>query len=549
MAVSEGFGSNTPVIPVKKYLDKEGLIHFAKILGNYPDNTILSIIIDAISNTIDETSDSNRQYTDEEIIEALSNIGKLYLGSGDMPDGYHLQINPDVESDDVGWLFNEIKQYIDTVRKTRYDLTIYVNPPNGEFIHDNVYITIADGNGIVYKKIKYENATIHTDIPVDFEYVITITEIDGFNVETYTGISTENMELVFSYTKPAIYGVSWDKTSTTVLARTNDAALFEDPVPYVAGATSYGSSFDSLYPWSEMKIVEDANAGTLVAIPKYWFRWTDTDGMLKLEIANYAAEGFSLSPAHRDRGDGKGERDIVYIGRYHCSTNNYKSTTGVLPKVYMTRANFRTNIHNLGDTIYQNDFAMFWTIRMLYLVEYADWDSQKVIGYGCGNNSSTEIMGYTDNMPYHTGTMLSSRTTYGVGTQYRYIEGVWDNIFDWCDGIYFSGANVYGIFNPNNFSDTTGGTLVGTRPTNTGYLKSWGISTVDGFDWFLYPVTVGGSTTTYVPDRCYYGSSGVVLCVGGYYGQYLYCGMFFLYGYHGTSKTYNYIGSRLMVLP
>ena len=549
MAVSEGFGSNTPVIPVKKYLDKEGLIHFAKILGNYPDNAILSIIIDAISNTIDETSDNNRQYTDEEIIEALSNIGKLYLGSGDMPDDYHLQINPDVESDNVGWLFNEIKQYIDTVRKTRYDLTIYVNPPNGEFIHNDVYVTIADGNGVVYKKIKYENATIHTDIPVDFEYVITITEIDGFSVETYTGVSAENMELVFSYVAPAIYGVTWDKTSTTKLSRYGAAALFEDPVPYVAGATEYGSPFDNLYPWSEIKIVDDANAGTVVSIPRYWFRWTDSDGMLRLEIANYAAEGFSVSPAHRDRGDGKGERDIVYIGRYHCSINDYKSTTGVKPKVSMTRANFRTNIHNLGDTIYQNDFAMFWTIRMLYLVEYADWNSQKTIGYGCGNGSSTEVMGYTDTMPYHTGTVLSSRTVYGIGTQYRHIEGLWDNVFDWCDGIYFSSTNVYVIMNPNNFSDTVNGTLVGTRPTSSsGYIKSWGISTVDGFDWFLYPAStrIGES---YVVDYYFCSDDGVVLYVGGNYYQKSIFGMFCLESNVKVSYTEYDLGSRLMILP
>ena len=95
--------------PVKKYLDREGLIHFAKILGNYPDNTILAAIIDAIADTIDETSKSNRQYTNEEILEALSNIGRLYLGSGDMPDGYHLQINTDIESSDVDWLFNLIE--------------------------------------------------------------------------------------------------------------------------------------------------------------------------------------------------------------------------------------------------------------------------------------------------------------------------------------------------------------------------------------------------------------------------------------------------------
>ena len=344
---------------------------------------------------------------------------------------------------------NELKKYIDN---NHHDLTIDVSMPDGSAVPDGVYVTVYNlKNDTIYANIQYTGSPIVLkDVSIGFNYSISATELDGYFINSVNGILLQDTELVLNYVKNAIYGVSWDKTSTTVLSRTNDAELFEDPVPYVAGASSYGSPFDNLPPWSGMKIIEDENAGTLVAIPKYWFKWTDTDGMLRLEIANYAAEGFSISPAHRDRGDGKGYRDVVYIGRYHCSINDYKSTTGVKPKASMTRANFRTNIHNLGDTIYQNDFAMFWTIRMLYLVEYADWNCQKVIGYGCGDGSSTGVtaMGYTDEMPYHTGTTKSSKTAYGFGTQYRYIEGLWDNVLDWCDGIYFSGANVYGIMNP-----------------------------------------------------------------------------------------------------
>ena len=444
----------------------------------------------------------------------------------------------------------EIRDYIDIYHPVA-DLTIKVTIYDGSTVPSDVYVTVHDlDNDTVYANIQYAGTPIVLkDIPVGFNYSVSVTELPTYFVNSVNGTLLQDTELLFNYQISTTYGVTWDKSSSTVLSRSGASALFEDPVPYVEGATEYGSPFDNLYPWSDMRVVEDPNAGTLVAIPKYWFKWTDDTSTLKLEIANYAAEGFSVSPAHRDRGDGKGERNVVYIGRYHCSIDDYKSTTGVKPKASMTRANFRTNIHNLGSTIYQNDFAMFWTIRMLYLVEYADWNCQKIIGYGCGNESSTDVMGYTDSMPYHTGTMLSSRTTYGLGTQYRYIEGLWDNVLDWCDGIYFSSANVYAIMNPNNFSDTTGGTLVGTRPTSSGYIKSWGISTIDGFDWFLYPATTGGSATTYVPDYCYYNSSGVVLCVGGGYYQYLYCGLFCLNGRGGASSTNGDIGSRLMVLP
>ena len=151
---------------------------------------------------------------------------------------------------------------------------------------------------------------------------------------------------------------------------------------------------------------------------------------------------------------------------------------------------------------------------MLYLVEFADWNSQAKIGYGCGNNSSAQAVGASDSMPYHTGTMQSSRTTYGVGTQYRFIEGLWDNVFDWCDGIYFSGANVYCIKNPSSFSDSSSGTLVGTRPTSGGWISAFNVPTANGFDYALYTSAISGSEATYITDYCY--SGGVVLYVGGY---------------------------------
>ncbi len=100
--------------------------------------------------------------------------------------------------------------------------------------------------------------------------------------------------------------------------------------------------------------VTDAVAGELVAIPKFWYKWTKSGNSLKLQIADKETVGFHVSPAHADRGDGKGERDIVYIGRYHCNTNNYKSQSGVKPKANITRSTARTSIHNLGSNIWQS---------------------------------------------------------------------------------------------------------------------------------------------------------------------------------------------------
>ena len=90
-----------------------------------------------------------------------------------------------------------------------------------------------------------------------------------------------------------IYGAEWNGTSTTAWTRTDEAVGFPDPNPYVAGATSYGSPFDDISPWKDMTIVEDAEAGTMVKIPKFWYTLTQTNGGgMKIQIANEETEGF-----------------------------------------------------------------------------------------------------------------------------------------------------------------------------------------------------------------------------------------------------------------
>ena len=139
-------------------------------------------------------------------------------------------------------------------------------------------------------------------------------DVDKYGVYTVTGTLGANtaskevevnvvqryaVELSYSH----IYGVEWDGTSTTVWSRTDGAASFVDPTPYVSGASSYNSPFDNLYPWNGMVRVTDSTAGELVAIPKFWYKWTRSGNTMKLQIADKYVDGFSVSPAHMDRGD------------------------------------------------------------------------------------------------------------------------------------------------------------------------------------------------------------------------------------------------------
>lgn len=341
--------------------------------------------------------------------------------------------------------------------------------------------------------------------------------------------------------RPHIYGVTWDGGTSATMTRTDDSKNFASPV-IGTGTTKGSSPFDNCYPWKDIKTVTD-NGNVLVSIPKFWYKWTKSGSAMTLQISDKKVYGFSVSPMHADRGDGKGERDIAYIGKYKCASD-YKSKAGVAPKYSMTIGAARSGIKALGTGYYQQDYASFWTLRMLFLVEWATWDGQSVLENTSNFSATADIVtGKTANMAYHTGISAD-----GYSVQYRYVEDPWENTLEWLDGLYFSGANMYCINNPNNFATSSNGTLIGTRTTGTGYIKSWNIPTASGFCWALIPASVA-DTESYAYDGYYYVSSGTVAYIGGARSSWELHGPFFMYTDFTASSTSSIIGARLMKLP
>ena len=186
-----------------------------------------------------------------------------------------------------------------------------------------------------------------------------------------------------------------------------------------------------------------------------------------------------------------------------------------------------------------------WYVGMLFLVEFADWNGQTAIGYGCSSGNSKQNNGRTDSMQYHTGTTAANRTTYGF-TQYRNIEGWWDNVYDWMDGCYYNSNGLNVIKNPAQFSDSANGVLVG-KPV-AGYPSDFTIPTQDGLEWALFPSAANGSQTTYVPDVWSYSGSSPCLRHGGNYDQSLSRGPFYV-SCNAASDTGSSVGCRLQERP
>ena len=407
-----------------------------------------------------------------------------------------------------------------------------------------------------------ESGSIKLYLPIAGTWTVTAT-LGGDTTEGSVEVSEyRDYPLELAYVK--IYGVCWNygnsSTACTRLTKASDPNGFvnvditTEPKAAV-GTGAGGSPFDTCMPWSGMEeynVVGNAvgpkqgesgfsrssNGDVVVRIPDFWYKIDDDAGAKKryYYIADRKKTGWDKHP-----GSGR------YVGRYHTNTNN-QSRTGYSPRVNITRADARSDAAGKGTGWALYDYASWCAIGLLYLVEYANWNTQVKVGRGyCDSNSSAISAGGTDSMVYHTG--RASGTDGKTAVQYRHIENLWGNVFQWVDGVNFTGAIVYACTDPSKYADDTltEYTNIGTRAASNGYISALGISTTA--PWAIYPTAVGGSETTYVPDYSWTSAGWLVLFVGGYWGSGSDAGLFCFCGGGSSSYSDSDVGARLLFVP
>lgn len=366
--------------------------------------------------------------------------------------------------------------------------------------------------------------------------------------------SGQSKSLTLSYAN--VFGVCWDTSnSSTALTRLTPStdpyglvtkSVTTEPVPAV-GTGAGSSPFDSFMPWSGMKECNLNNAGavtawkgdsgfsrsnnfTMVFIPEFYVAAKRNGTKQYFYVSDKPKTGMTKHP-----GSGK------YVGRYTIPG----SKSGVTSTVNITRTTARSNAKKNGDKWHLYDFATYCAIIFLYVVEFADWNCQKKIGPGI-TNASMPSNGDTDNMKYHTG-----RTNDWAGdaqnpVQYRWIENIWGNVYQWVDGFNANGTAAYYCTDPSKYADdtATGYTNIGTLPAS-GWIKD--LTVTD--NGLLIPKTSGGSETTYVPDYAYSDPDWRVLCVGGDWNEGTYAGLLSFNASTSSSGSYSNVSARLLCEP
>lgn len=346
------------------------------------------------------------------------------------------------------------------------------------------------------------------------------------------------------------YGIIWNyATNNSKATRAGLSANFADPAPAESVDATGSSPFDTIAPWKDMKVYNVVN-GTFIEKGQAGFSFTDNDTVVYIpefyikSVPNTSGKKLTLaiSPTPMD-GYTKHPGSGRYVGRYHTSGSSagVYSKSGVNPLVQTSQTDFRTYQKAKGTGWSMMDFASWSALQWLYLIEYADFDSQTTLGKGW-NTGSVGAMGGTDAAVYHT-----LKAT-GAHNMYRWIEDPFSNVLDWIDGFIGSTSSVYLGTNPATYDGTTAAlTKVGDlKLPSSNYITSFAVD--ENFPWALIPAT-SQSSEGYVHDKVLSSSSECPAYVGGNCLDYAYYGFFYLLAGYAASSTGGYLGSRLLLLP
>jgi len=266
------------------------------------------------------------------------------------------------------------------------------------------------------------------------------------------------------------------------------------------------------------------------------------------DISNVQLPGFDVYPAFVKSGV---EVDYRYIGAYEGYKNGSNvlcSESGRAPAHSATRANFRAYAAARGAGWCNYDFYLASALQLLYLIEYADFDSQTMIGQG-----NTAYAAWPGSPPSTTGLSNgdgngtnNTTTPGGAATDYmtyRGIENWYGHIWKFVDGININDNVLYVCQDPADFADdtVTGYTSLGvTLAAANGH-----IDTLEQVGGVFLPASIGADQYTKLCDYYYQNSGWRVCLLGGAASAGLGAGAFGLSAHYDSATSYSLIGGRL----
>lgn len=351
-----------------------------------------------------------------------------------------------------------------------------------------------------------------------------------------------------------IYGIKRLLSSTSSVWE-----RIEDSVGLVAnaqvGTNVVKNDFDNIYPWSDIisynydvtgqKITayygdptfkfDGSNGEVLTKIPEFYYKRTRDSQYEYIYICKNQLDGYIKS-------------EQFSVGRYTMSGSESRvySRSGYAPLTNKTITNFRSYARNLGTGFGQMDWHYF-ILQLLYLVEYADYNSQSKLGLGYTNGSHTAPgnSGGCDVLGMKSG---SKDGTDNSSVIYRGIEDIFGNVWQFIDGINIQDYKTYICYDSNKYAvDTFSGSYKAVGYTNasvSGYASKLGYDANHPLVAITTEAT--GSSDTNMCDYYYQNSGNRIALVGGRWYDVSKAGLWCWYFAEASSGAWTNIGARLL---
>lgn len=300
-------------------------------------------------------------------------------------------------------------------------------------------------------------------------------------------------------------------------------------------------------------------------------------------VSDVMKSGFKLHPAFISNGV---KKNFIYLSAYEGSVYDkstglylladeaivdFTATTGdMLSSIAyakpvsglsndLTRPKTRILAQNRGTGWQQAYAATIAATQMLFMIEYASFNSQTKIGNGVTNKTDDGV----SNMSEPTGATTLLGNASGSVTNvngwnvvtYRGEENIWGNIWKWVDGLNIYAYGEHSLYVADNaFADNvntapykdTGFTL----SKRDGYISAFGYS--EEFDFLFFPSETTGDSALPVGDYFYQNSqySGwLVARLGGYWTNGSDAGAFYWHVSTASSIRARGLGGRLVYVP
>jgi hypothetical protein len=199
---------------------------------------------------------------------------------------------------------------------------------------------------------------------------------------------------------------------------------------------------------------------------------------------------------------------------------------------------------NRGTGWYSAGVKQTMAVLMLFAVEYG-FNSQITVGQGVVSASAATYAGQT------TGNITSgTQDNKTTPVNWRGIENLWGNIFDWIDGLNVSERIPY-FCNTYTFVDdtSTGYTQISFSLPSSNHITAFGYDSTN--DWVLLPSESSSTANPSGPIGDYISSNSgwCVAQLGGRWISDFNAGAFWWNCYSNSSSVYADIGARLMFIP